>query len=148
MFLLLVFLLGCNSDKIERYNIQPILESKAILARKTDGIVKLELCSVNSFNWDKIIVVPPYSTAATIAKYNLHNSRFVEVNLLDTLYHETHNLLLFVKQNAIMRYSYVPRETIDFAYVNDKSAPLTISRKIACEQLYIKSNNMNLKLYY
>ena len=148
LLLLLVLLLGCREEKIENYNIAPLLTAKANLARKSQKAVKMEVCNFATFNWDKIIVVRPYTTRSTIKGYNLENSQYVENNLLDTLYLETHSLLLFVEQNKITRYSYVPRAIIDFCYINDKIVSKAIYRKTACQGLYVKEVNLNLKLYF
>ena len=146
--ILLIFQLACNSDTIHEYNIQAIVEAKADLARRTEEIVKLELCDVSVFSWDKIVIIPPYSTKENIKKYKFENPRFVEEKLLDTLYTETTCLLLFLKNNTIMRYCYIPRETLNFSSINNKTTILSITRDIACERLYLKKENMNLKLYY
>ena len=142
-----LFQLGCTEQKIENYDIATPLKVKANLARKSQKAVKMELCNLASFNWDKIIVVRPYSTKSMIRGYKLENSEYVEDNLLGILSHEEHSLLLFIEQNKIVRYSYVPREIIDFCYINNKMVSEAISRTTACQQLYVKEVNLNLKLY-
>ncbi|MGF1925034.1 MAG: hypothetical protein ACQUHE_12715 [Bacteroidia bacterium] len=148
IFILVLFQLGCTDEKIERYDISPILKAKAELATKPATLVKLELCDIDLFNWNRIIIIPPYTTVTKIKSYKLDNSSFVEKHLLDTLYRETDCLLLFVQNNNVVRYSYVSREFIDFNYINNTNTNRTLSKEIACERLYIKNINSTLKLYY
>ena len=148
LLLLLVFQFSCTSEqKIEAYNITPILETKARLAKNNQQKVKLELCNQIPFKWDKIIVIPPYSTAQMIRKYELENSKFIENNMIDSLYDEGKCLLLYIEKNTIQRYSFVPRIPLDFNYVNNSDTIKTLSKKLVCDELYIKVINGETKLW-
>jgi len=146
LFLLLISLIGCNEGKIEKFDILPLLESKVLLAKNSSKMVKLELCNIDAFKWDKIIVIQPYSTPEMIRSYELDNSRFVEKHMLDTLYRETDCLLLFVKERTIIRHCYVPLRLVDFTSINPHSAKI-ISKDLACKKLYIRNVNSTIALY-
>ncbi|RZL28855.1 MAG: hypothetical protein EOO96_20405 [Pedobacter sp.] len=147
-FLLLIFLqLGCHESKIQKLNIDSFLEHKALVARKTGKAVNLNLCKINSFNWDKLIIVSPYTPVEKIRKYNLENSKYVEKHLLGILYQESHCLLLFVEKNMVIRYSYASYSDISFNYINNIDTIKTLPRNLACK-LYVKDSNIGLKLFH
>lgn len=148
VLMLVIFQFGCTEQKIEKYNVYPILKDKILLARESGQKVKVELCDINSFKWDKIIIVPPYSTGKTIEKYELNNSKFVEKHLLDSLYDESNCLLLFIEKKTIVRYDFLPRIPLDFNYINNTNTIRILAKEIACRQLYINNVNNNLKLLY
>ena len=148
LLLLLSFQFSCTSErKIEAYNIKPMLAEKAKLAVSNEDKVKLELCNQIPFKWDKIIVIPPYSNAQMISKYELDNSKFIEDNMIDSLYDEGKCLLLYIEKNTIQRYSFVPRTPLDFNYINNSDTIKTLSRKLICDELYIKVINGTTKLW-
>ena len=145
--LLLIIQLGCSEAKIEMFDADALLRSRASLARKTKVPVNLNLCKLNSFKWDRIIIVAPYSTSETIRKYNLKNSRYVEKHLLGFLYQETHCLLLFVDQNTVTKYSYVSNVNMNFNYINNTDNNKLIFRDLSCE-LFVKDTDKGLKLFF
>ncbi|KQC02366.1 hypothetical protein [Pedobacter sp. Hv1] len=148
ILMFVLFQISCTEQKIEKYNVYSTLKDKILLAKESGQKVKLELCNINSFKWDKIIIIPPYSTAKMLEKYKLDNTRFVENKLLDSLYLEDKCLLLFVEKKTIMKYNFMPRVPLDFNYINDTDTIKILSKKMACEQLYIHNVNNNLKLVY
>jgi hypothetical protein len=145
--LLLIIQLGCSEAKIEMFDADSLLRSRSSLARKTKAPVNLNLCKMNSFKWDRIIIVAPYSTSETVRKYNLKNSKYVEKHLLGFLYQETHCLLLFVDQNTVTKYSYVSNVNMNFNYINNTNTNKLISRGLSCK-IFVKDTYKGLKLFY
>lgn len=150
--LLLIFfvaLLGCTTKKIETYDTNPAITAKVLEAKKSDQPVKLELCKNTSFNWDRIVILPPYSNAESIKKQNLVNSEAIEKMMPELTLDEGKCILLFVENNNIVRYSSVPRVPLDFNEVKvQDQAVMDISREIACSQLYISNSKDNqLSIY-
>lgn len=149
--ILIIVLLGvlcacyAPEKKFQEYSINPFLESRALQAKKSGSKVKLQLCNETAFNWDKLIIVPPYSTPRMIRGYKLANSTFVERHLLGRLYLESDCLLLFIEKNAIVKYAYAARVPIDFNYINGSDNTKLLPRKMACE-LYVQYANNNYKL--
>ncbi|MES2651095.1 MAG: hypothetical protein V4663_05115 [Bacteroidota bacterium] len=85
--------------------------------------------------------------AEMVKELKLVNSKFIEKKLPELGLDEDKCILLFVKKNVIVRYSYISRMLLDFSRINDKHSA-EISRNIACEQLYIKKVKKTIKIYY
>ena len=124
-------ILGCG--KIERFDIDTILKQQALLAKKSGDTVSLNLCKIEAFKWDRIIIVSPYTPKKVIDNYKLVNGGFVKSTLLDTLGQERHSLLLFVDKDKVSRYGYASNDVIDFNYINDVNTIKTISKQNACK---------------
>ncbi len=148
LLILTIFQFSCNSEqKIEAYNLTPNLEAKVKIAIKSNQKIKLQLCEMVPFIWDKIIVIPPYTDAEKIRSYNLHNSKFIERNMIDSLFDEGKCLLLYIQDDTIVRYSFVPRTPLDFNYINNDDSIKTLSKKLVCHELYINKVNNTTKLW-
>ena len=149
LFLIATFQLACAPEqKIEAYNITPFLEAKVKLAKSSGQKVKLELCKTTSFKWDKIIVILPYTGAQKIRDYELDNSKFIENNMIDSLYDENRCLLLYIEKNAIAHYSFVPTTPLNFYLIHDNLTPEILTRRFVCDELYIKLDKSQAKLWH
>ncbi|MFA6275142.1 MAG: hypothetical protein WC622_00225 [Pedobacter sp.] len=148
VLLLCTFHLSCTTKhKIKEYDFNTILKAKIMLAGKSSQPIKLNLCDEITFNWDSILILPPYSNAKVVRKQGLVNSKAIEEMLPELTLDEGKCVLLFIENNTVIKYSYVPRVPIDFNNIKKLDEPITkISRKIGCEQFYIKKNNNTFSL--
>lgn len=148
--LLMIFFvaqLSCTTKDIEKYDINPTLNAKAQVLKKSAQPIKLDLCNGTSFNWDNIIILPPYSNAEFIRKHNLANSKSIEKLLPALTLDEGKCILLFVENNKIVKYSSVSRIPLDFNEVKRQDQTvMNISREMACNQLYIEKDNDKLSI--
>ncbi|MCY1542991.1 hypothetical protein D9M68_787760 [compost metagenome] len=130
------------------YDFEPILNGKARLAYQSTQKVKLELCKEIPFKWDKIVIIPPYTTADMLKRHKLANSKFIEKQLPELALDEERCILLFVDNNTIVKFSFVSRIPVDFNYIKGTDTIKIISKKMGCEQLYIENNRNRLSLSY
>jgi hypothetical protein len=140
--------LSCTQD-IKEYDMATILDAKILSARKSPQQVKLQLCKEIPFKWNNIIVLSPYSGAEVIRKENLNNSRAITKMFPALTLHDGKSILLFIENNNIVRYASVLRMPLDFcALIRPGQESFKISKKMGCEQLYIKKIDSNLSLSY
>jgi hypothetical protein len=137
------------SKRVEKYDLNPFLDSRVLLAKKSPQLIRLELCDQTPFKWDKIIILKPYSNDRDIKKYNLTNGKAVESMLPALTVADWMCVLLFVENNTVVRYSDVNFASLDFTKIEglDKMN-FTLGKRMACEQLYIKNDNNNFSLSY
>lgn len=142
-----IFLVRCTQMNIEEYNINPIMEIQAKIARKSMSRVRLQLCDDMKFKFDSLIIVPPYTPSGTIKDYKLSNSKLIE-DIADSFLDETKCLLVFTENKTIVKYGFVNRYPIDFIYINGKQGIRILTRKMVCNELYIGNNiKGELKLF-
>ncbi|MFD0940282.1 hypothetical protein [Pedobacter boryungensis] len=139
---------GCTNH-IEKYDLSPFIEGRIQQAKNSSEPVKLELCNQTIFKWDKIIVLKPYSSDRDIDKYNLINGNSVKSMLPTLTSADWMCVLLFIENNMVVKYSNVNFALVDFTKIESlDKMNFTISKKIACEQLYIRNINNGLSLSF
>lgn len=145
-----VFAFACNSKSdIRVFDFNTILKAKVELANKTTSPIKFGLCNEIPFRWDNIVILPPYSNITIVRKQNLNNSKEIEKMLPELTLDEGVCILLFIENNTIVRYSYVPRKIIDFNNVKHSNKVIDrFSNKVACGELYLKKDDISFSLFY
>ena len=146
----LVIQLSCTTKPaIKEYDVNPILKARVLSSSKSAQPVKLALCDKIPFKWDSIIILPPYSNAEIVKNQNLVNSGIIEKMFPELTLDEGRCILLFVENNNIVRYSFVPRVPLDFNKIlMPEKTNFKISKEVACNQLYIKKESDKFILAY
>lgn len=144
-----MLLFCCNTDNnIKEYNLSQDLHPKITIATGTNTKVKLDLCDAIPFKWDKIVIIPSYTTTKMFRKYKFKNSKEIEEQLPVLVSDENQVLLLFIHRDNIMNYSLVPALPLNFNVINNSDVNKVLNREIVCEHLYVQKVNENLTLFY
>lgn len=138
---------SCNSKhRIEKYDLNPIIEKRLASLNKTDTLIKLNLCGAIPFKWDSIVVLPPYAHEGMLEKLSLININEVAeqfpystANRFPLLtIDERVCMLLFVEENRIVNYSGVMRASFHFRdLVKENDLIKSIAREDFCNKLYV-----------
>lgn len=145
-----LLLFTCKSEhNIEVYNLSLSLNPKIKLATNTNDKIKLNFCNEIPFEWDRIVIVPSYTTVRMFKRHKFTNSAVFEKQLPVLASEENRVLMLFIDKNTILRYSLISISPLDFNIINNKSTHhRTIDRLEFCDRLYIKKVNENLRLFF
>ncbi len=154
LILLFIVKTSCTSNhRIEKYDLSPITENSIGNVNETDSLSKLDLCSVIPFDWDSLVVLPPYAHKGMLKQLNLTNINeiaeqfpYSTANRLPLLtVDERACVLLFISGNRIVNYSQVMRAALDFKdLVKENELIRSISREDFCNQLYLVKRNDTL----
>ncbi|MTP79383.1 hypothetical protein GMB70_12050 [Turicibacter sanguinis] len=103
IFTTILLLCGC-STKFNRFDDS---ELKSFLVEDEQYF---DFSFVNMFEWDKVYIIPPYTSRQTIS-----DKIGIQFNLPTTIQSsDTVNLLIFINKNKVVKYDEVPRRIVDF----------------------------------
>lgn len=146
--ILLTLQIGCSSEPtIKDFDFSNILKTKINVAADASYPIKFSICNEIPFNWDYLVILPPYTNNEIVKKHKLINSIQIERRLPELTLNEDICIILFVEKNAIVRCSYVSRRLVDFNNVNYSNKIIDkISKKTLCEDLYLRREKTTLFL--
>lgn len=105
----LLIIVGCNQSSGVQQNTELEKSIYEIVEDKNNSDIRID--SLTSFNWDKAIVFPPYTTQETI------NEKLGEdykdpsgIGSRDDIY-----LLVFIYENNVVQYEEIQRQRSDFS---------------------------------
>ncbi|TXC92850.1 hypothetical protein FS935_01230 [Metabacillus litoralis] len=105
----LLILVGCNQSSGVQENIE--LEKSIYEIVEDENNSEIRIDSLTSFNWDKAIVFPPYTTHETIKeKLGVDYKDQSGIGSRDDIY-----LLVFLYENTVVQYAEIQRQRSDFS---------------------------------
>jgi hypothetical protein len=107
--LVLVILVGCSSlaqNKKQQGELQQKLSAAIEEKRQSDERVVIQMKSLTNFEWDKFYVFTPYTTAEEVRDTLGFDTTITAHSKIEVT--ESHNLLVFVRDNQVVL-------SIDFA---------------------------------
>lgn len=138
----MVLLSSCSTKDVEKFDINPIMNKAYMSATASPEPVRIDLCESVPFNWDALIIIPPYSELDVIDNENLENTRALEKLMPGLTGDEGYCLLLFIENKTIVKYSLAPRANLDFnGLVGQERVMANLSRESVCKRLVVKKSN-------
>ena len=151
IFYLLIFILvqiSCTTKTVEKYDAN-IINPQILSSIKPEQVFKFGVCNKTPFRWDSVIILAPYCPAGMLKKENLVNYKSIENMFPELTLDEGSCVLLFLENDNIVRYSFIPRIPLDFnELVGANSSTLRVSKEKLCNNLFIKKNNLKFSLYF
>jgi len=116
MILLTSLLVSCFHNQKRDDSIKIKLEDlflKSIINEKT---LIFRIDTITEFKWDKFLIIPPYTKLSTLSK-KLHID-LSELKNTGIEYSDNKSILVFIKNNIILKYTEYPRNPGDFSTIN------------------------------
>jgi hypothetical protein len=139
-----LFVVTCDKKSNEKIEINLEKEIQAILSKEFKKDTTINLCETfSSFDWDSLAVLKPYTSYNKVEEIGLNGIHSLKRQIEVLSSTDFNCLLLFIKDNSVVRYSVVPR-AIDFSSISEHQ--ISIVSVLDCNvRLYKSGDHYYLK---